>query len=280
MRTLCAVLVYRDEKFVKATIRENITLFELSTVHRVLQSGCEVTKHTSQSIVQTSCRRQPSEQEDQYFQSDIKERSISGLVVLEALFDRHGRSLFLQRSILLSVFQNIPETVSTAGWVWEGQCHRCFCIGGEFTLFAMRVQGNSLIQGRKPETLSVGTMDTIPLVPGVVATRNPGEYYISTAKNNPTFDACFLSDDGGQMALQMTLSFKHSIKSAGFDKLEELRPTTCDKRAFVFVVPKKNAHLFTCPKPADDAQKKFTYYVLPLEPNESKYCPSSEAYKN
>jgi hypothetical protein len=276
MRTLGTILVGREEASVKTTIRDKITQLDLSTVQQMLQSGSEVTARTSQSIVQTSCRHRPSEKEDQYLKSDIKQRSISSPAVLDALFEHHGRALFLQRSILLSVFQNIPETASAAGWVWEGQCHRRFCIGGEFTLFAMRVKGKRLTTGTKRGKLSVGPLETIPLDPGVVTTCDHGGYYLPTSKNNPTFDACFLSDVRGQVAFQMTISLKHPIKPAGFDKLEEMRPTGCDKRAFVFVVPAKNADRFSCPKPTEDAQKNFKYYVLPLEPNESKCCPSSE----
>jgi len=101
-----------------------------------------------------------------------------------------------------------------------------------------------------------------------------GEYYIPAAKNNPTFDTCFLL---GQVAfaLQIAISPTHSINAKGFDILEGVLPTEFRSRAFVFVVPSSKAQKFTCPIPTGDAQDKFRYFVLPLEHRDSKYCPSS-----
>jgi hypothetical protein len=276
IRTLKAILVRGEETLVKQRLCDKIGHLSLSTIQQMLESGSEVTEHTSHSIVQTSCRRQPKRGGAGYFQSDITERSISSPAVFGALFERHGRLLFSERSTLLTVFRNVPQTASAAGWMWEGRCHRSFCIGGAFTLFPMRIQGKSLTLARrqKPEVISIDPLDTSTF-DSVVPTCSPDKYYIPMAKNHPTFDACFLLSYGRQLALQMTLSLSHSINSKGFDILERMRPTACDKQALVFVIPKENTQDFKCPKPTGDAQESFKYYILPLEPDESKYFPSS-----
>jgi hypothetical protein len=272
IRTLLDVLVRNREKSVIKMIDEKVARLEISTLQEMLKSSSEVTNHTTHSIIQTSCSSQPTPEDGNYLSDDIIVRSVSSHVVWESLHTRFGGKLFAQQSLLFSLFQAFPESAATAGWLWEPRGHARFCNGGRFTLVRMKVKGKSLIQAKEIKTIIIDSMTPTELDPE--STCSPEKYYIPAVKNNPTFDACFLLN-GEQIALQFTISPTHSIKDAGFLVLNNVLPKNCNKQALVFVVPKARAEKFKCQAPSGDPQKRFKYYVLPLDDDDRKHCPSS-----
>jgi len=87
MRTLYAILVGGEKKAVKRKLREMIAGINLSAAQKMVETGSEVSEHTSYSIIQTSCPHQPKP-------GDVMERSISSYVVWkvsEYCCSRHNR---------------------------------------------------------------------------------------------------------------------------------------------------------------------------------------------
>jgi len=275
MRTLDLVLRHEDESAIQQGLQEKIKTISLPFLQMMLGSNSEVTDHTSHSIIETSCFHQPKPDDERYLRTDLVVRSITAFAVWKALHERYGKRLFDKKSLQICLFANSPEAASAAGGLWEGRCHTRIWNGGRFTLLPMRVKGKNLTldEKREPEILDLNPM--IPVIQDPkVSTCKHGDYYIPIAKNNPTFDAYFLLERL-QIALQITISSKHSINPMGFDLLERALPRTNAERAFIFVVPKTNPQRFACPKPTTDLQHKYQYFVLPLEHQDSRYCPSS-----
>jgi hypothetical protein len=273
MRTLFKVLVDKKEEAVRTMIKEKIDDLSLSKLQQMLGSSSEVTSHASHSIIQTSCPKQPkSIDDDNYLKDDAVVRCISSSAVLESLYGQFGGKLFVEQSILLNLFRAIPETAATAGNLWEPRGHVRFFKGDRFTLVRMKVNGPSLIQSGEERTITIKPMTPTLLDPKSVC--SPEKYYIPATKNHLTFDACFLLEQE-QIALQFTISLKHSINDKGFPVLKSVLPTGCDEQALVFVVPKSRAEKFKTQAPSSGLQKGFQYYVLSLDDGGSEYCPSS-----
>ena len=264
MRTLDLVLRHEDESAIQQKLQEKIKTISLPFLQMMLGSNSEVTD-SSHSIIETSCFHQPAPDDERYLRTDLVVRSITGFAVWKALHEEYGKRLFDKKSLQIRLFASSPEAASAAGSLWEGRCHTRIWSGGRFTLLPMRVEGKNLTldEKRKPEILNLNPM--IPVIQDPkVSTCKHGDYCIPIAKNNPTFDAYFLSE-GLQIALQITISSTHSINAMGFDVLERALPPTNAERAFIFVVPKTNPQTFACPKPTTDLQNKYQYFVLPLE---------------
>ena len=69
---------------------------------------------------------------------------------------------------------------------------------------------------------------------------------------------------------------RHALyQTKGFPILNNQLPETCNEQYLVFIVPKNRAENFACRKPTGDAQKGFRYFLLPLDKDDNKYCPSS-----
>jgi len=277
LRTIGIVLVYKTDKDVVERLRQNINVLSLSAIHEMLSTDSKISEQTPHSLVTTVCFPQPHPGEDGYDDCDYVNRSISCPVVWDALFNRHGKSLYGDVRLMNSLFQRIPEASSTAGWLWEGHCHSRISRGGSFTLVRMIVEGTNLVPRRtKPELMKIR-----PLTPrlyrdeeSVVLTRNLDEYYIPFAKNNPTFDAFFLSKPN-QIALQMTTSSSHSLEHDGFKVLNKRRPkNTKYKQRFIFVVPKSKAGDFKCKVPDCSVLKGYQFFLLELDPDYRGYCLS------
>jgi len=138
------------------------------------------------------CLGRPQPRQPSYFRSDIPEHSIPSIFVLEALYLRSGKSLFAKASLMSGLFQRVPQAASTAGWLWEGQCHNRICRGGSFTLVPMTAKGNHLVQDQtKSQELEITGMTPI-VFSNKELTCHRGQYYVPIASNNPMFDAFFL----------------------------------------------------------------------------------------
>jgi len=231
----------------------------------MLKYGGEITNHASHSIIQTSCPKQPKQLDDDYFKNDDWEYSISCPVVLTSLHKQFGEYLFAEQSILSRLLRSIRETAATVG-------HTLFCKGGDFTLVRMMKgdgKRNCLIQVNESKTISIKSMTLTILDKNSVCQL--GEYCISASESEPMFDACFLLNNE-LIALQFTISNKHTTKDDGFLTLIEMQPKTCTERSLVYVVPKARAERFTCDAPSDYRLQTFKFYVLALD---CKHCPSS-----
>ena len=271
IRTLLDVLSGNKEEVLNK-INQKTANLSLPVLQNMLAGPSEVTDHASHYIIQTSCPEQPKPKEDKYLYSDDMVCTISSHVVWKSLFDRFGVLLYTEQSLLFRLFKPIPETAVTAGWLWEPRGHARFCKGGHFDLIQMQVKGKSLVQTQETRSIIVDNM--IPTVLETNSVCSPGKYYIPPKKNQATFDACFLLNEE-QIALQFTISITHSLSGAGFPVLNGVRPESCKEQAVIFVVPKARAEKFRSQAPSSDSQKKFKYYVLPLDDEISKYCPSS-----
>ena len=262
----------KEEENVKHRINQKVSNIDIETLRKMLSMNTEIANHTSHSLLQTLCHNQPDDRHEAYQQNDDMENSVSCPVVLAYLHKRFREALFSEQEYLSRLFRPIPETATIAGYSWEPHGHTQFCRGGDFTLIQMTKgagrQKNRLIQANESKTISIESMTLTVLDKSAVC--QPGEYYISPSKNEPTFDACFLLNNE-LIALQFTISIKHTTKDNGFPTLISMRPTTCTEQSLVYVVPKGRAERFTCDAPSDRWLNTFNFYVLALD---RKYCPS------
>ena len=60
MRTLYGVLAQKDDTIMRH-LRERLKQYDLSTIHKMLTSGDQLSGHTSHSIVTTMCQDQPNQ---------------------------------------------------------------------------------------------------------------------------------------------------------------------------------------------------------------------------
>lgn len=273
MRTLFDVLVKKEEGDVLQTLRGKISRLSLSDIHGMMLSDIEVSDRTSHSLIKTECTDQPKPGEETYGRSDKPSRSISSPIVWETLSEKHGRSLYAEIPLMSHLFQRVPEMSSTGGWIWEAYCHSRIYNGGDHTLLRMTVEGTHLI----PDPTDTTVLHISSLTPTVfnldkgsnASTRNPSEYYIPEAKNNPTFDSFFLSR-GTQIAIQITTSIIHSLENRDLVALKRRLPKGF-RQYIVFVVPKNWGAKFKCEKPSP-MPKNTRFFMLEFDAEHSKCC--------
>ena len=169
----------------------------------------------------------------------------------------------MEMADLLDSFRKIPETVSSAGWLWERLCHKQISKGGVFILREMVPEGEYLmpsdrtipidISQREPRFYSSQDLSS--------STSRFSHYFIPTAGNNPTFDA-FLHHERASLGFQMTLAKDHTLKPKGLRLLYERLGEGRNKIGFVFVI-RKGAP-FKTKKPSAIQMKRFQFFILQL----------------
>jgi len=277
MRTLYEVLVRDQEAAIVEHLRKKIKNYSFSDIHKMLVSGHAVSDRTSHSIVTTMCKNQPQPGKPAYTRSDKVTHDVSGPAVWDALLAEHAVALYSQMTKNITLFQRVPETASTAGRLWETNCHSRIYMGGSYTLIRMIAEGGNLVPSRnekEPIKIERMTPNVLKIVNPSDLTCNPDEYYIPSAKNNQTFDSFFFLEQK-QIAIQITLSASRTLKPADLTVLENLRPKSNYELYFIFVVPTFSAEKFKCKVPAN-VQDRFDFFLLEMKQDYCKYCPSSE----
>jgi len=272
MRTLFDVLVTKEEPKVLKKLRGKVKALSLSDIRKMLLVESEVSDQTSHSLLKTECPGQPKPGDATYGRSDVTIASISSQIVWNILFERHGRWLYTEITLMDDLFQTVPEMSSAGGWMWEGYCHTRIFNGSDHTLWRMTTNGVHLVPRKtNPEELHIDSLTpkAVDFNVSTVSTRNPDEYYIPEAKNNAPFDSLFLLDST-QIVLQIPSSTSHSLNSTGLLTLKKQLPAGF-QQYFVFVVPKGWRENFKCEKPGA-AGEKFRFFLLELD---QEYCKNS-----
>jgi hypothetical protein len=277
MRTLYEVLVRGEEASIVEDLHKKIKNHTLSEIHKMLVTGHEASERTSHSISTTKCEHQPQPEESAYTQSDKVTYAISGSAVEVALLAEHAVARHSKVAEMLTLFQGVPPTASSAGHLWEEICHARLSKGGSYPLIRMIPERGYLVPSRSD-------IEPIKIVPMIYTKLklsnpsdlicNPGEYYVPVAKNNPTFDSFFFLEQK-QIAIQITLSSSRSFEPKGLTVLEDLQPEGNYGAYFIFVVPTSSAETFRCKVPAN-VQDKFDFFLLEMKQDPCKHSPSSE----
>lgn len=277
MRTLKAVLdAGSQDTSAKDRIRQKIRLLSLSDLDGMLDADTEFSSHASYSIILTHCIDQAQATQDGYERSGLTHRFVSCPAVWGALNDRHGTLLYSKLNLTTRLFQRVPETSFMAGYMWEAYSHARISAGGVFTLIPMTVEGTDLVSRYSmSESIMIGHLTRTKFITKdpPTSTQEVTKYYIPSASNNATFDA-FLLSNSKQIALQTTVSSSHSLTSSGFDELTKRLPPGYEQ-CFAFVVPNSTAWTFKCKPPDGPVQQRFKFFLLLLDQDNSKYCPSS-----
>jgi len=161
---------------------------------------------------------------------------------------------------MLELFRRIPETASSAGWLWESLCHKRLSAGGTFPVKMMVSTGGHLTPSDKTASITLPPLETCCYEP-TDDTTEAKHYYLPRASNNPTFDSFFYLGDSG-VGLQMTLGSSHSLRPRGLQLLYGRLKKVSSPYLFVFVIRKGS--VFQCKEPSAKQMERFTFCTLEL----------------
>ena len=264
----------------KAEIASKINPNEPATLGNLLKHDIENATNVSSSLFVSGCFEQPAPGTDKYLGGDVLHSAIASPTVWRLLLEIRGRKVYWEQPHILDLFRRVPETASSAGWLWESICHDIISRGGNFTLRAMDEADKALVPSdrtdilrlKKLEPLYFKSKDTFK------STCDLRNYFVPTYGNNPTFDS-FLHLQSVGVGFQMTLERNHTLDSNGLRMLHgrlgvhDNANEPSREKWFVFVIRKGSS--FRCAKPSRGQMRRFKFFTLALEPPDSEHLLSS-----
>ncbi|KZV99109.1 hypothetical protein EXIGLDRAFT_699552 [Exidia glandulosa HHB12029] len=211
-------IVAAVEKVSPARIKEALTAQE---THILLKSLCQ------------NLPRSPSDV--RWSGSDTLMHTIANPTVMRIVVAQWIQNERAATLNLLRQFSALPQTASTARWLFESWCHTLLATGGTFMLHEMTQQesGRYSLGATSREITLPGL--PIELFSNVQQATQTGVYYVPIATNNPTYDSFFRVGEATN-AFQMTLAKTHSLKQpTGLNLLKTTMNTP--RNNLMFVVP-------------------------------------------
>ena len=249
---------------------------QLSTVSlsSLTQLDCREVRTVYHSLVVGRRLDDPTPGTLAYFAGDVPRSAVASPAVWRKLVLHHGRKAYLDMTNLLDSFRKIPETASSAGWLWESLCHDRISKGGAFTLEEMVSTGEYLMPSGNTVPINILQRERHFYSSNDLSSSTSGfsHYFIPSAGNNPTFDA-FLHHQSASIGLQMTLAKDHTLKPKGLRLLYKRLGEGPGENWFVFVIRKGTP--FKTKKPSAIQMSRFKFFILELPlPSREYHFPS------
>jgi len=277
MRTLAQVLRGGSARLM-GDIAKRVADLSIVNVGSLTKREVEDAGNMSHSLIVSRCLESPQPDSPDYLEGDLLTSTIASPAVWRQLLSANGRKVYMEMSNMLDLFRGIPETATSAGWLWERLCHSNFLRGGAFTLKEMVLtdEEEHLVPSNNtvPITLSQRQPHLFISSDVISRTLEPSHYFMPSSVNNPTFDAFFHLEVAG-VGLQMTLAPQQSLISEGLQTLYKHLDKGTRPNWFVFVIRKGSP--FKCKTPSKAQMEKFKFFTLELSPPSGEYHFSSLA---
>ena len=225
------------------------------------------------SLLVSRCVDQPLPSTRKYLGTDVLSSGVASPAVWTELLHVHGKGVYSQIRSMPGLFHRIPETASSAGWLWESLCHERLIAGGTFTVKEMVSTGGHLTPSDDATSISLPRLEPCYYSPADGTTK-ANHYYLPAASDNPAIDS-FFHWNGVGVGLQMTLGSNHSLKPKGLELLYGHLKKVSSRYFIVFVIRKGS--VFECKAPSGKQMERFTFCTLELPLPSGEYQPPSTA---
>lgn len=177
MRVLIQVLL-NGPKTLEADIAKKLSELDIVKLNSLIRFDADFAGDMSHNLTVSKCDEQPEPDSEGYLGGDVLTSSIASPTVWKNLLIVHGRMVYLGQTNILDIFRRVPETASSAGWLWEYLCHNQSRRGGAFTLRKMKGTSGSLVPSNETNTVTFQSREPQIFNSFDLVSRDPTKYFI------------------------------------------------------------------------------------------------------